>query len=496
MAKRQGVSRHTEVEQKFDVSDDEVCPSFDGLSMVSHVDRLPSQSLDAVYFDTPGHDLAANRVTLRRRTGGRDPGWHLKLPAGGHTRTEIHVPLGSAFDDHIPEDLVDVVRAIVRDRPLRPVAHIATRRTVTVLRDGEGATLAEFCDDRVTARNLDAADDGGDEQTWREWELELADTGGDDNARLHSRLENRLLDAGAEPARHGSKLARVLNSTAPKRPEPPDDPVHHAVAAQIGMLLEWDRAVRTDADDSVHQMRVTTRQIRSLLQVCEPEFGLTDDAWILNELRELAAVLGTARDAEVLAARYSEALDSLSAELVRGHVRERLVGGAWRRYHAGVSRSLKAMRSPRYFRLLDALDAVVLARPPAGGPPGAGIASSYRRLRKAAKAARQTAGGREHDEALHRIRKAAKRLRYVAAATGDDKVSERAKTIQSLLGDFQDSVVSRAHLLEQARAAQAAGEDTFTYGVLFARECELASRSEKKLDAAMRALRRSIRDRA
>jgi inorganic triphosphatase YgiF len=67
-------SRHIEVERKFDVVDSTVSPSFDGLAAVAHVGRAPSQELDAVYFDTPGRDLAAHRITLRRRTGGSDAG--------------------------------------------------------------------------------------------------------------------------------------------------------------------------------------------------------------------------------------------------------------------------------------------------------------------------------------------------------------------------------------------------------------------------------------
>ena len=86
-------SRYTEVERKFEVVDSTVAPSFGGLSAVSRVERLPVQQLDAVYFDTPGRDLAAHRITLRRRTGGTDAGWHLKLPAGPDARTEVHSPL-------------------------------------------------------------------------------------------------------------------------------------------------------------------------------------------------------------------------------------------------------------------------------------------------------------------------------------------------------------------------------------------------------------------
>ena len=51
-------------------------------------------------------------------------------------------------------------------------------------------------------------------------------------------------------------------------------------------------------------------------------------------------------------------------------------------------------------------------------------------------------------------------------------MSSAAKNIQRLLGDHQDSVVSRTHLAQQADVAHAAGEDTFTYGLLYQREAE------------------------
>jgi CHAD domain-containing protein len=484
-----GTSSYKEVERKFEVVESTVSPSFDGLSSVARVERSSAQQLDAVYFDTPGRDLAANNVTLRRRTGGADAGWHVKLPAGPDARTEVRAPLDDG--DTVPEALLDVVLAIVRDRPLAPVARITTNRTVDTLIGPDGTALAEFCDDQVTAQ----AHHESPEQRWREWELELAD--GDTD--LLDRLTNRLLDAGAVRAGHGSKLARVLETAGePEREMPvlPADPVHRAVAEQVHQMLVWDRAVRADVFDSVHQMRVTTRKIRSLLQSSEGAFGLSDDAWILDELRQLASVLGVARDAEVLAERYGRTLDELPNELVRGPVRERLVDGAKRRYSSGLRRSLIAMRSQRYFRLLDALEALVAAEPPptvpGEEPAQVTIDSAYKRVRKAAKRAAEAADA-ERDEALHRIRKGAKRLRYTAAATGEGKVSDRAKTIQTLLGDHQDSVVSRTHLSQQAEAAHAAGEDTFTYGLLYAQEDDLAQRSREQLDDALKKLDRSVR---
>jgi CHAD domain-containing protein len=488
-------SEHLEVERKFDVVDSTVSPSFDGLAAVARVELTPSQALDAVYYDTPGRDLATHRITLRRRTGGSDAGWHLKLPAGRDARTEVRAPLSDG--DDVPAELRDVVLAIVRDRPLQPVARITTQRAVHQLYSIGGTPLAEFADDQVTAW----ADGDDAEQSWREWELELSEQAVADgiaDAPLLDRLTNRLLDAGARPAGHGSKLARVLDGSAPTLPAPAvDDPVHRAVAEEVENLLVWDRAVRSDVYDSVHQMRVTTRKIRSLLQASESAFRLSGDAWILDELRQLASVLGIARDAEVLAERYESALDELPDELVRGPVRERLVEVARRRYRSGWRKSVAAMRSQRYFRLLDALEGLVAVEPtPAAegeeSSSDATIESGYRRVRKQAKRANK-AEIEHRDEALHRIRKGAKRLRYTAAATGAKKVSDAAKTIQTLLGDHQDSVVSRTHLAQQAEAAHAATEDTFTYGLLYEREGELARRCREELRPALKALAKAVR---
>ncbi|WAC93547.1 CYTH and CHAD domain-containing protein [Mycobacterium sp. Aquia_213] len=516
-------SRHLEVERKFDVPDSTVTPSFEGIATVARVEKLPTQSLDAMYFDTQTQDLARNKITLRRRTGGHDAGWHLKLPAGPDARTEIRTPLGSADDDTVPSQLLDVVLAIVRDRPIKPVARITTQRESQVLYGIEGAPFAEFSNDHVRAWSANATDNPDAEpvvQEWREWELELDESRGASDTELLSRLSNRLLDAGGEPAGHASKLARVLGTTVPSNgTKPPEDPVQRAVAEQVGELVEWDRAVRADVFDSVHQMRVTTRKIRSLLK--DSQAGLSDDthAWVLDELRELAAVLGVARDAEVLAQRYEQELDRLSPELVRGPVRERLVEGAKRRYQSGLRRSLIAMRSQRYFRLLDALDSIVAESPvTATGeqPPPVTIDAAYKKVRKAAKAAAEADEAaqaaheghvesaadedqhddeEEHDrdEALHVIRKRAKRLRYTAAATGADDVSKQAKVIQTLLGDHQDSVVSRDHLVAQADAAHVAGEDTFTYGLLYQQESDLAESCRQQLDEALRKLDKSVK---
>lgn len=482
-------SQHREVERKFDVAESAAPPSYRGVAGVTRVERLPAQQLEAVYFDTPAHDLAGRGITLRRRTGGADAGWHLKLPAGADTRTEVRLPAGDA-DGQVPAELLDLVLAIVRDRPLAPVAQIGTTREVHLLHgDWHGdadAVLAQFCDDRVTASPCSP---GADRQRWREWELELASAEPDTD--LLDRLSSPLLDSGARPATHGSKLARTLGSPPAGVPADPD-PVRRALAEQVEALLAADRAVRADADDAVHQMRVSIRRIRSLLRAFAADFGLTGDAEVLDELRGLAGVLGEARDAEVLGLRHRQALDRLPPELIRGPVRHRLLDGPRRSYTSGLRRSLELMRSPRYFRLLDTLDALMHRASTGDRPAGGGVESAYQQVCKAAAAAGRAAGAAERDQALHRIRKRSKRLRYVAAATGETAIAERAKAIQALLGEHQDSVVSREHLLAEARAAGAAGEDTFTYGVLYQQEREIARDCRARLDQALDELAESM----
>jgi hypothetical protein len=110
--------------------------------------------------------------------------------------------------DEVPTELLDVVAAIVRDRPVDPVARIATIRQVQLLHGADDVVIAEFCDDQVSAGQ--GADGGIAPQRWREWELELVGDG--TNTELMKEVSDRLFEAGAKPAAVGSKLARVLGT--------------------------------------------------------------------------------------------------------------------------------------------------------------------------------------------------------------------------------------------------------------------------------------------
>ena len=201
------MSEHLEIEQKFDVDPGFERPSFAGLAGVTAAEPV-LHHLSATYFDTADGSLAASKITLRRRTGGTDAGWHLKLPASAGARREVHAPLGSA-EREVPAELAVRVAEVTGGQPLAPIATLDTERTVVTLHSGDGRVVAEVADDLVTARRLPAdGGAGGAVLRWREVEVEVPVA----DPALQRAAADVLLTAGARPAGHGSKLARLLDA--------------------------------------------------------------------------------------------------------------------------------------------------------------------------------------------------------------------------------------------------------------------------------------------
>ncbi len=199
---------HLEIEQKFDVDAGFTRPDFAGLRDVRAAAPV-LHHLSATYFDTADGRLAAAVITLRRRTGGPDEGWHLKLPGGPaadgvSARLEVHAPL-AAGTDRVPERLAARVAEVTGDLPLAPIALLATERTLVTLTGPDGTLRAEVADDQVTARRLA---DGAEPLRWREVEVEVPRA----DPELQRSAADLLLAAGARPAGHGSKLGRLLSS--------------------------------------------------------------------------------------------------------------------------------------------------------------------------------------------------------------------------------------------------------------------------------------------
>src|SRR3954447_12170520 len=100
-----------EIERKYEADDDTQLPDLAGIDRVATVVEQGVETLDALYYDTAGRHLAADGVTLRRRTGGKDAGWHLKLPVAPGVRDEVRAPLSGA----LPAELTALVRSRALD---------------------------------------------------------------------------------------------------------------------------------------------------------------------------------------------------------------------------------------------------------------------------------------------------------------------------------------------------------------------------------------------
>ena len=209
-------AEHLETELKFEVGPDFALPDLGGLANGSAVTGPEVRLLAASYFDTADLRLAAAGITLRRRTGGADAGWHLKLPAGADTRRELRVPLGDA-NTGVPPQLASLVSGWLRDEPLQVVAVLETRRTVRYL-TAAGETLAEVADDLVTGRVPGPPYAWAEPVVWREIEVELVAGG----PQILAAANSRLTAAGATPSSSASKLSRLL--AAPSAGNPPREP--------------------------------------------------------------------------------------------------------------------------------------------------------------------------------------------------------------------------------------------------------------------------------
>ena len=514
---------HLEIERKFDVDEAFVLPDLGGLPDGAEVRGPTEHVLEATYYDTADLRLARAKVTLRRRTGGTDAGWHVKLPPAAGARRELHSPVGRAAKTP-PRAVLDPVVGIVRRAPVTQVASLHTRRVVTEVVDAEGRLLAEVADDHVTGTAFPAGPGEAAVVTvWREVEVELVD--GDDE--LLATLSDAVTAAGGRPADSPSKLGRVLAdrlvavdgavrppaveltdairdargtkgkkrkkgkeaAASPAATAPAGEVVRAALQLQVGQLQDADLMVRTGQPDGVHQVRVACRRLRSTLAAFRPVLDRAHTDPLRAELAAVGTALSPARDAEVALAHLRELVAAEPPELVLGPVAARLQQAAIKDEQAGEARARRVLGSPEYLQLRDDLDALLAETPlteaaarPADEVLRRVLARTAKRLRRAVDAAQDV----DHPEALHDVRKAAKRVRYTAEAAVPvlgRPVAELVgalKGVQEVLGDRQDTFITRPLCTRLGLQAFAAGENAWTWGRLHALEQARGEQAERE----------------
>ena len=477
-----------EREEKFEVDPGWMLPDVgefvpDGGKVVEDVRRLES-----TYFDTPERRLLEFGVTLRRRVGGGETGWQLKVPAGS-ARTELQ---SKSTRPTIPKDFSGAVAGLRGDRELLPVATVSTTRTARRVVDADGEVLFEIADDDVATTTL------GEDATaraWREIEVELGPAG---KKQTLAKVVSWLRAAGAKPSRNATKLGRALGVDGSENQSRRDADGRRIKDSSLGglvlaylteqceVIVSNDVALRTIAPP-VHKTRVAVRRLRSTLRVFADVFDAEQAGVLDAELTWYAGLLGAVRDCDVLGARLADHIAALPAEYVLGPVAARVQETLGLDRREAVKALDQGMSTERYQQLLDKLRVWRTAPPlTKGATAKAGKASSYvGKARKKADKRLDRAGG--DVEELHRARKAIKRLRYAGELTKPvdakaGRIAGKAKHLQTELGEHQDAVVSAAFLARLgASVGTRPGDNGFTYGFLMADELATAERIRRSL---------------
>lgn len=495
---------HHEIERTYGpVEPGHNLPDLSGVKGVSFVGDPVESRLEATYVDTVDLRLVRAGITLRRRVGGTDEGWHLTLPVGA-PRDEVHAPLGKRQTPP-PAKLRRLVEGRTRGADLVPVATVVTHRTTRDLLDENGTRLAAVTDDLVEG-SLSGAE-GADPAAWREWGVELVE--GDQD--LLAAIDELFSGAGLERSNVQRQVVRVLGARAalpPPIPQPGRKPpasrvLHARLAEQVEAVLRNDVAIRRGDHDGVHKVRVACRRLRTALATFRPlvDREMTDP--LRDELRWLGRELAMARDAVVVRNRMLGLLDELPRSQQVGPVRRRVRCELDTEARTGLRRAQDTLRSKRYHALVGGLEALV--EDPPWTPkahratrtvlPGRIRKDVDRVLHRMTVAESAPDGART--EAWHAARKAVKRLRYAAEAlepaAGKDarRLRKAARRLTRLLGAHQDAVVTQQRLESLAGTARAAGESDFTYGLLLGREQARARDAERRVvDERDRAARR------
>ncbi|GGG65853.1 CHAD domain-containing protein [Kocuria dechangensis] len=507
------VTAQREIERKYELPDgakDRI--DWSVLEGYAVTDAAVEHRLEAVYYDTAEMALHRHHVALRRRTGGADDGWHVKLrEANG--RYEAQLPLLEGSPERMPEVVRHLVEGLTGGQPLHPIATLATTRRVLSVAEDSGAPVAEIAIDDVAAVD----ERHGTRRSWSEWEVELADgtVAEDHQHRIFTAVEQALFAAGGTPSTSAAKIARALGAeddvpvlagptattSGQKNQKSGKKGGKKATGADVlstalGQLAEqlvlWDLKVRLDVPDAVHQMRVTSRSMRSLLKAAAPFFDGDTAAELDVRLRELARSLSGARDAEVTAELLPVRVAALD-----GKASETAAQVLQRTAEQQAAEAVTAVRghlsNPKHLVLLADVQSF------AAGPP---VTDKCRRtsarkaadkmLRRALRKVQRVGdrgvaaedSGAEADlahrlEHLHQVRKDVKRVRYVDAVlkrsgfTPGKTVAHAAadaKQYQQVLGEIMDAGVVAGWLGRTAETFKGTGEDRYAVGVLHGAE--------------------------
>lgn len=324
------------------------------------VGRPTSRLLRSTYFDTGDGALFHNGLTLRVRRSGKR--WvqtvkqGTRVSGGVSHPVEIESEIGGPDPDlkALPKTQIRKrIRRLVKDGELAPVFKTEVRRTARNLAMGEGAS-AELAIDTGAIHASDASED------LSEVELELKS--GDASDLLHvaetlfsnapvrfcaaGKAERgyRLLNGSGEEATR--ECAKSLERLAP------DQSCADAFSTTCRRLVDaifvqWKAVLESDDAEGPHKLRVALRRLRTAIRVFRPAIDSLSLRRLERDARDLARVVGTLRDADVVASDIVAPVVARSADSIgfreleelvqterdkrRSAVREELSDASWTR---------------------------------------------------------------------------------------------------------------------------------------------------------------------
>ncbi|MDW3684660.1 CHAD domain-containing protein [Cupriavidus sp. CV2] len=416
--------------------------------------------LVSTYFDTPGLHLRQHGVSLRVRRAGAHFVQTLKThgtsQAGLYAREEFESAVSSDRPDLellrplVPEatELGMMIREGDLADQLQPVFVTDVQRTVALLRLPQGGEV-ELALDRgiVQAGNATAP--------IRELEMEIQ---AGDTAHLYAFALQLLalipmrLSRVSKADRGYELMAGARLEVARARPlrlgqRDTVEAAFQAIARNcLAQICGNERGVMIgDVPESVHQMRVGLRRLRSALDLFSPSIGRP--CGLEAEISWIAEELGPARDWEVLAnATLPAVLEGAPEDLLADPLRAAAAAMAGeKRRHAA-----QAVDSERYTRLVlelgrwlesagwrQGLDEAQCASL-TGSAIDFALARLHERHRRLLQRGRGLAG--LDPRRLHRARIAAKKLRYATEFFGPLYPQKRTRRYRGTLARLQDDL--------------------------------------------------------
>lgn len=474
-AVNQTVQSMVEREIKLSVDDQFRLPKLPGIP-------LPRHLLTSTYYDTAQYDLAHAGITLRHRVERGKQAWQLKLPLM-KDRQEIEIVDRQPTP---PSTFRDLLFLPLGQRQLLPVATLRVWRAGIRVRMGH-TPVAE-----VTLDHVSVIKDGAVLQGFRELEIEQV------NGKKSTLpdLERQLRQAGAEDHDGRPKLFRALSLVASgPEPQPASDApalahVRWGLAHHAQWLVTHDPGARLGREpESLHQMRVATRQLRAVLRTAS---SLLVPEWanlLRDDLRWLGRLLGPARDLDVQLAYFREESTSLDARDRRPLTSFIAHLEAQRTNAQQVL--LNELKSARYLDLvrrlqqaahdLTAIESTLTLRDLAK--------QEFTKLRNAFRQAGRT----PNSATIHEIRIKTKRARYAAELAGSTvgkpatRFINKARAVQDVLGMHQDALQAETYIrtfLKHSTSTRAA----FVAGRMVERQRRRREKARKKMPRLLRSL--------